>query len=425
MKKKIFLIIIVILLNLELVNALSESNEVSVSVNDLNISNNETHFVINNWASLPHKDQRAFSDAWLDTVNNQLEPKGADWWTVFSETSMKCLSFAASTTSDWYNLESGKVFQSYTNIINGFLEKGTNPRELEQVYFTHHRWEKYFDFSFLDDVVTQEKVPYNIKGYAEIMTNPPLGDKWTNKPDSELWHPTSNFYYTIQFDEYLDGYKTKNIPIDENEIKQSLEQYGILYTHVLNNLVPFINYEKKVHSVPLIGYGVYNGTDVFWIHESYTEEYPSNYSKYKAIELQYIKEAIAFYDPTWSTFHHDYRRTGLSLLTGNLSSSTTHEDLTYEGDSLTDYWDNPAFGDVTGDGKIELVVGTSSDQTYGRVFAIDNNGKQLWSTTEHMGNNVIVPQTPSIADLDGDGYNEVVFGDWDKKLNLGAYTNEL
>lgn len=129
---------------------------------------------------------------------------------------------------------------------------------------------------------------------------------------------------------------------------------------------------------------------------------------------------------SWTTFHQNNQRTGYTMLKGDLFKNTTVEDLTYEG-KANDYWDNPAIGNIgfffsrnepySSDSKdySEIVVGTSSyDHEYGRVFALDREGTELWSTeyTTNYGDDLIVARTPVIANVNNDELNEIVFGGW-------------
>ena len=86
---KIAIFILVFQVIIPLVISSSSSYEISVNISDINKSNSETHFVIENWEVLPYKDQRALNESWLDYINEQLEPKGADWWTFFTNTSVE------------------------------------------------------------------------------------------------------------------------------------------------------------------------------------------------------------------------------------------------------------------------------------------------------------------------------------------------
>lgn len=57
-------------------------------------------------------------------------------------------------------------------------------------------------------------------------------------------------------------------------------------------------------------------------------------------------------------------------------------------------------GDINDDGKIELVTA----DTHGNVAAWTAQGKEIWET--HVKS--LVPQAPTIGDVDGDGYTDVV-----------------
>jgi len=69
---------------------------------------------------------------------------------------------------------------------------------------------------------------------------------------------------------------------------------------------------------------------------------------------------------------------------------------------------SPAIGDVDGDGALEVVVGAWDH----KVYVWDGDGTLAWSTTprfEHLGTGVI-NASPVIADLDGDGDQDIAVG---------------
>ncbi len=71
-------------------------------------------------------------------------------------------------------------------------------------------------------------------------------------------------------------------------------------------------------------------------------------------------------------------------------------------------WGSPALGDLTGDGVDEVVFGARD----GRVRAVRGDGTYLWSVapnTRREGGGELI-SSPVIADLDGDGHNDVVLG---------------
>jgi hypothetical protein len=65
-----------------------------------------------------------------------------------------------------------------------------------------------------------------------------------------------------------------------------------------------------------------------------------------------------------------------------------------------------AGGDLDGDGDVEI-IGITNDS---RVVAFDNQGRLLWRTDIYSQHMKGVADAPSIADMDGDGFAEVMVG---------------
>jgi len=70
---------------------------------------------------------------------------------------------------------------------------------------------------------------------------------------------------------------------------------------------------------------------------------------------------------------------------------------------------SPALGDLDGDGKLEVVVGSSDVLGYGKVYAWHHDGTPVAGWPQTTGIH-IVTSSPALGDLDGDGKVEVVVG---------------
>lgn len=85
----------------------------------------------------------------------------------------------------------------------------------------------------------------------------------------------------------------------------------------------------------------------------------------------------------------------------------------------------PAIGDVDGDGYPDIVVGCGStfDSTgSGALYVFRRDGSLIWSFTPADENGDGRPDgifsTPAIGDVDGDGRNEIAVGSWDFRVYL-------
>jgi outer membrane protein assembly factor BamB len=99
-----------------------------------------------------------------------------------------------------------------------------------------------------------------------------------------------------------------------------------------------------------------------------------------------------------SVFRYDEKRTGNSQLISNIVDPEIRWTHTFNAPSGT----VAIAGDINGDGKVEIVRGTS----LGELVALDENGNEIW--TFHAAGRL--SSVPSIADVDGDGKNEVLIG---------------
>ena len=175
-------IIIILLLLLIIVNNTFASD--GNSVYKFEVENNH-EYLIDGWDRLPFKDIRPLDTNYINWVNNNY---GLNWDPTPLPAPDKCLSYAAATMNDWYRYTTGMPLGVYQNYVNNQTENGTNPRALEAVYLTHSGlfqsiFESYYDFIPFDPI-TGEDMPYDIKGYADIMTgNFPI---WLNVNDELL-----------------------------------------------------------------------------------------------------------------------------------------------------------------------------------------------------------------------------------------------
>jgi hypothetical protein len=75
-----------------------------------------------------------------------------------------------------------------------------------------------------------------------------------------------------------------------------------------------------------------------------------------------------------------------------------------------DVYSSPALADLDGDGRCEIVFGSDD----GCVYALDGTGRLLPGWPVRTGG--FVSASPVVTDLDGDGRPEVIVGSWDRRL---------
>ncbi|MGD2249492.1 MAG: FG-GAP-like repeat-containing protein [Candidatus Methanofastidiosia archaeon] len=92
------------------------------------------------------------------------------------------------------------------------------------------------------------------------------------------------------------------------------------------------------------------------------------------------------------------------------------------------YISPPSFVDINGDGRVEIITGSfapcngkkvgNTDDFHAYVYAVTLDGKELW--TRQIGTSGYKRVHIAVADLNGDGTQEIVGGGWSFKDNWGA-----
>jgi len=201
------------------------------------------------YQDLPYKVQLS-NASWSQEVNQNYNPIQGNWSVEDNWISPKCLSFGASSVNDWFSLNIGRPLYNYQNYINNRSEQGSNPRELEIVYYYRSNllgiYGEYFGYyqmvpSFEEkDRVTHEKIPRNPEGYLQILTNPPANLVDYDDPN----FGNSPFSYTIEPDEYLIDYSYKPIQVNSLNFKRAIDKYGII-------VGSFLTFKRIIRCHPL------------------------------------------------------------------------------------------------------------------------------------------------------------------------------
>jgi hypothetical protein len=79
---------------------------------------------------------------------------------------------------------------------------------------------------------------------------------------------------------------------------------------------------------------------------------------------------------------------------------------------------SPIVGDITGDGRPDVVfgIGGGTDSSPNSIYAFYHNGYDLPGFPLTLGGPI--RSTPTLADFDGDGSTDLVYGGWDLALHV-------
>ncbi|MDN5280778.1 MAG: hypothetical protein PWR01_4743 [Clostridiales bacterium] len=182
--------------------------------------------------------------------------------------SSKCLSYAASLASDWWNIAQGNRIGKYESFVNGAREFGMNPRIVESLYFRQPKC----PYSFIKetglDRVTGEKIAYSPKHYAYIMSSISLPKviKDPLKKSNSYELPENGFGMDLPFCNSFNKSKGK-----VEKIRQDLKRYGIMYAqHTSRLFSDKISLTLQgVHAVNIVGTAKLKGEPVVIYYETF------------------------------------------------------------------------------------------------------------------------------------------------------------
>lgn len=226
-------------------------------------------------AALPWKNQEADEDR-AQYVNENYNPN-EDW---NSGISLKCLSYGAASVADWWShYSNGTTHGTYTGLITGNIEYGCNPRILELMYFDRC---SIFDFNFdtipsviLDDTVTGDDIPIDLKGYCILLTDTNKRYDYVNKKEPLFQNCPAEYYYNFNKSIDLGCGDTYGIlpehPTTSNYqlYKNILKKTGVLYTW--NDCTYSKDFwgDYDGHSMAAVGCGYIDEQPVLLMHDNY------------------------------------------------------------------------------------------------------------------------------------------------------------
>ena len=117
----------------------------------------------------------------------------------------------------------------------------------------------------------------------------------------------------------------------------------------------------------------------------------------------------------WTMYGHDLRHTHLQSGKGAMSTAPVVKWSYVTGNPVESY--GPCLADINGDGKLEVIFGSCDN----KVYALNYDGSLLWSYTTGEW----VYSSPAVADINNDGLLEVIIGSYDDKVYALNYDGSL
>ncbi len=281
---------------------LDRSNRFAVTPADL-----ERATLIEGWDRVPYKNQEERLD-WVERVNASGVMR-TKWRQSpgMQEPAYKCLSYASSTVADWWGWRLGTPPAGrYQSLVNGLVEYGLDPRELETLY--HHRARRNpVRYARLPpagkglDPVTRERIPSSLRGYATLLTSP---ESQELKDPLYRTDPREYSYWPGKY--HMDGPPRLLFTggrQDEAAILDALQNHGIVMAMTQTRLFGMVR--VGLHAIAIVGWFERRGKIALVYHESYGNKAAgylwdgSGGPGLMSIETRLLRGAVAFPHHAW------------------------------------------------------------------------------------------------------------------------------
>jgi len=211
-----------------------------------------------------------------------------------------------------------------------------------------------------------------------------------------MWESLSNIVYLNDFtDNAINGYSFRSSNIWHSTEEIIYTYDNIQYTNYTGNYWDdYTGNDTDGDGIGDTAHNIINGA----VDPGDKDNYPlmDPWGNYTLLELN------------WPMLHHDLHHTGFQKGTGNLTTPCLL--WSYEiGGGMPGSWPilgaSPVVADINGDGKQEIVIGDGGK----KIYALNGeNGTPLWSY-EIKGSEIV--SSPAIGDVNGDGKTEVLVKD--------------